>query len=171
MDEYWLYGLDMEFRGLTERQITSIMGRRVRTTDEPDEEFELKVPPLVFVAAGGLAVFAAAALLLLRRRKPAVAAPHRPRKQRQFFGIMGKMVSSLEKSALHSPVKTGWLMWSDGFAARLPSLSRSIDRVTWIVLQTVYGRRPLCPRDIEYARLFYRKLKSRRRGLRNGVAA
>ncbi len=169
MGDYWLYGLDMEFRGLTERQITSIMGP-VRMTGEPDSEFTLNVPPVVFFLAGGI-LFIVLAVVLIRKRLPAAPDLNRPREQRIFFGIMGKMVTSLEKQALDSPTRTGWLSWRDGFATRLPSLSRSIERVTAIVLQTVYGRRHLHPRDIEYARLFYKKMKSERRALRNGLSA
>jgi transglutaminase-like putative cysteine protease len=156
-DDYWLYSLDVDFDGLTARQLRAILGN-VQTKAGPSAaagfHFDKRVVYSTLASIAAAAVLFLLLRLLVHLRKHALRGENRP-----LLLLASKIVVLYSGDSIHPPERIGWIRWRDFIIRKTPDLSRNIKRSTAILLAAVYGGRRASRRDIRYTKLLYRKLK------------
>ena len=165
LDDYWLYNLDMDFDGLTARQIRAILGE-VRTRQmvlEPRGfSFDMKIIYSAITTVLAAAAFFIIVRLLINMRKHSIRGVNRP-----LLLLVSKMIILYSGNSLHAPERIGWIQWRDGVIGKTPELARSIRRAIGILLSAVYGGQRASRRDVRYTSLVYRRLKRQLRRSEN----
>ena len=165
LDDYWLYNLDMDFDGLTARQIRAILGE-VRTRQmvlEPRGfSFDMKIIYSAIITVLAAAAFFIIVRLLINMRKHSIRGVNRP-----LLLLVSKMIILYSGNSLHAPERIGWIQWRDGVIGKTPELARSIRRAIGILLSAVYGGQRASRRDVRYTSLVYRRLKRQLRRSEN----
>ncbi len=101
----------------------------------------------------------AAAFFLLRR--PVIQfAVLRKRNRDSFLYLTSRIVSSMNKLGIQGPQRNGWTAWGREVKSRFPDTSRFTSRITRLINTTVFGRYPTATKDVEYLRLFHRRLRN-----------
>jgi transglutaminase-like putative cysteine protease len=157
LDDYWLYNLDMDFDGLTARQIRAIMGE-VQTRQMAGESqgfsFDVKIIYSAIIVVLGAAAFFVVVRLLVNTRRHSIRGVNRP-----LLLLASKMIILHSGDSLHAPERVGWIRWRDGVIGKTPELARNVRRSIAILLNAVYGGRSASRRDVRYTSLVYRRMK------------
>jgi len=157
LDDYWLYNLDMDFDGLTARQIRAILGEvqtRQMALESRGFSFDMKIIYSAIVAVLAAVAFFLVVRLLVNMRKHSIRGVNRP-----LLLLVSKMTILYSGNSRHTPERVGWIQWRDGVIGKTPELARSIRRSIAILLAAVYGGQRASRRDVRYTSLVYRRLK------------
>jgi transglutaminase-like putative cysteine protease len=73
--------------------------------------------------------------------------------------LSAKLVSEMKKHGVDQPERYGWIQWGNRIARKYPTVTRSADRVSTIINHSMFGRRETAGKDVEYLRLFGKKIK------------
>lgn len=157
LDDYWLYNLDMDFDGLTARQIRAILGEvqtRQMALESRGFSFDIKIIYSAIIAFLAAAAFFIIVRLLINMRKHSIRGVNRP-----LLLLASKMIILYSGNSHLAPERIGWIQWRDGIIGKTPEFARSIRRSIAILLTAVYGGQRASRRDVRYTSLVYRRLK------------
>ncbi len=84
----------------------------------------------------------------------------RKRNSDSFLYLTSRIVSNLKKVGIEGPQRGGWNGWGAEVKSRFPATSRYTSRITRMLNTTVFGGYRTATKDIEYLKLFYKRLRN-----------
>jgi transglutaminase-like putative cysteine protease len=157
-EDDWLYNIIQSFNlgddlGGSLAGIDSLSNTRAVQESASDRSHLLRLLWFAFIPL-------AVGLFLVLRRPVYQFTIMRKKNRDSFLYLTSKIVSNLKKLGIEGPQRGGWICWGEDVQGRFPSTSRYALRVTRIINTTIFGRYQTAAKDIEYLKLFYKKLRS-----------
>ncbi len=155
VEDYWIYKLDMEFRGLTARQLRNILGD-VRPADYTEASSESRFSVWSAAIPTAAVIIVALVLWLILHYKPWRRRKKPPEyENRTLSHSLLRVVKLLERNGLKGPEASGWIHWRDELEQKIPDLARSIHNTVRIVLESIYGGKHAGQEEISSIRNLY----------------
>ena len=153
----WIYALDMEFRGLTARQLESILGsvrpsEWVGPRDRPAFHRGFLLLLLIPLLGGALLW-----RLAKRRRKPP-SVFRAERINRPLARLMRRTVRRMGRRGIPMPEAVGWVRWAASLSETCPRLSKTIHGSLGVILECMYAGRHIRPQELRSLRRLYGRL-------------
>ncbi len=102
----------------------------------------------------------ALAAFLVVRRPIYQFAIMRKRNRDSFLYLTSRIVSNLEKVGIEGPQRAGWNGWGADVKSKFPATSRYTSRITRLLNTTIFGRYRTGTKDVEYLKLYYKRLRN-----------
>jgi transglutaminase-like putative cysteine protease len=84
----------------------------------------------------------------------------RKRNRDSFLYLTSRIVSNLERAGIAGPQRGGWNGWGADVKSKYPATSRYTSRITRLINTTIFGGYRTVTKDVEYLKLFYKKLRN-----------
>lgn len=84
----------------------------------------------------------------------------RKRNRDSFLYLTSRIVSNLKKVGIEGPQRGGWSGWGAEVKSKYPATSRYTSRITRILNTTIFGGYRTGTKDVEYLKLFYKRLRN-----------